>query len=145
MSAESKREAVPAEELLAEAGFLGRLARELVRGAERAEDLVQDTFVVALEQPPRERGALRAWLAVVARNLARNTRRGERRRGEREGEVARPERVEAEELSLERLELQRGLFELLLALPVEARTVLYLRYYEGLGPAAIAARLGVPP
>jgi len=144
MSAESKREAVQAEELLAEAGFLGRLARELVRGAERAEDLVQDTFVAALERPPRGRGALRGWLAIVARNLARNARRGERRRGEREGQAARPERVEAEELALERLELQQGLFELLLALPVEARTVLYLRYYEDLGPAAIAARLGVP-
>lgn len=144
MGAESKREAVPADELLAEAGFLGRLARELVRGAERAEDLVQDTFVAALEHPPREPGALRGWLAIVARNLARNARRGERRRDAREAAVARPERVEAEALALERLELQKGLFELLLVLPVEARTVLYLRYYEGLGPAAIAARLGVP-
>ncbi len=109
-----------------------------------AADLVQDTYRVALERPPRRPGPLRGWLATVARSLARNARRGERRRVAREERAARPERLEAEQLALEKLEIQRILFDLVLGLPVEQRTVLYLRYYEDLTPGAIAERLDVP-
>lgn len=136
-------ESISAEALLAEAGFLRRLARGLVADEHTAADLAQETMLVALERPPRG-GSLRAWLATVAANLARNARRGRERSDRRERAVARPERLEGE-LPLERLELQRGLFELVLALPAEQRTVVYLRFYEELGPAAIAERLGVPP
>jgi RNA polymerase sigma factor (sigma-70 family) len=135
---------VSAEELLAEAGFLQRLARELVSDAHAATDLAQETLVVALERPPRAEGSLRGWLATVAANLARNARRSQRRREQREQFVARSERAEGDELGLERLEQQRLLFTLLLTLPAEQRTVLYLRYYEGRAPTAIAERLGVP-
>lgn len=135
---------VPAERLLAEAGFLARLARELVGDAARAEDLVQDTWTAALERPPQDVGSLRAWLATVARNLASNVRRGEGRRARREEAVARAERVEPDGEALERLETSRILVECVLVLPVEQRTVLYLRYYEGLAPAEIADRLGAP-
>jgi DNA-directed RNA polymerase specialized sigma24 family protein len=41
------------------------------------------------------------------------------------------------------LEIQRVLIGLLMELPVGEREILYLRYYEGLGPAEIAERLGV--
>jgi RNA polymerase sigma-70 factor (ECF subfamily) len=136
-------DSIPSAELLAEAGFLSRLARGLVRDEHAAADLVQATWLVALERPPLERRSLRTWLATVAANLARNARRGERRAAERERRSARGERVEPA-IPLERLELQRALIELVLSLPEEQRTVLYLRYYEELGPAAIAAHLGVP-
>ncbi|NOT31982.1 MAG: RNA polymerase subunit sigma, partial [Planctomycetes bacterium] len=43
--------------------FLQRLARQLVRGEAAAEDLVQETFLRALERPPVSATALRAWLA----------------------------------------------------------------------------------
>ena len=132
------------EEVLQNAGFLSRLARGLVADRHAAEELVQDAWVAALERPPRQRGALRGWLATVTQNLAHNTRRGSARRGEREQRASRPERLESHALALEQLEIQRTLFELVLALPEEKRTVLYLRYYEGLGPQAIARRLGVP-
>ena len=63
---------VHADELLAHAGWLHGLAARLVRDPERAADVVQDTWLVALERPPRGRGAaLRRWLGAVARNLAR--------------------------------------------------------------------------
>jgi RNA polymerase sigma-70 factor (ECF subfamily) len=135
---------ITAEELLEHASFLARLAREVVGDGERAADAVQEAYVVALERPPRSAAALRGWLATVVRNLARNARRGQDRRAQRERQAARPERLEASELALEKLEIQRLLFELVLALPEEKRTVLYLRYYEGEGPEAIAERLGVP-
>lgn len=135
---------VSAEELLNEAGFLQRLARELVADSHAATDLAQDTLLVALEHPPKNEGSLRGWLATVATNLARNARRSRERREQRELGVARPERAEGEELALERLELQRFLFNLVLTLPAEQRTVLYLRYYEGRTPTEIADRLGLP-
>ncbi len=135
---------VSAEELLAEAGFLQRLARELVSDAHGASDLAQDTLVVALGHPPKAEGSLRGWLATVAANLARNARRSQQRRELREQSIARSELADGDELAQERLELQRLLVDLLLTLPAEQRTVLYLRYYEDCTPTAIAERLGVP-
>jgi len=140
----SPSEGVSPERWLEEAGFLARIARELVGEAHGAEDLVQETWRVALEHPPRRSGPLRGWLATVAANLARNARRAGRTRKNREERVARPERLDDEPAALEKLELQRALLELVLALPEEQRTVLYLRYYAELAPDAIAARLGVP-
>src|SRR5262245_7760761 len=126
------------EELLQHAPFLRGLARELVGGdPQAAADVVQDAYAAALEQPPREARSLRGWLAVVVSNLARNARRGGRRRGERERAAARPERVEPGDtgmLALERLDVQRVLIDLLVSLPEEQRTVLYLRYYEDATP-----------
>jgi RNA polymerase sigma-70 factor (ECF subfamily) len=133
-----------AEELLEHASFLKHLARELVGDEHRAADLVQEAYAAALERPPRNNCSLRGWLAIVVANLARNALRGATRRARREELAARSERIEPDELSLERLENQRALFELVLALPQEQRTVLYLRYYEGLMPSAIAGRLGLP-
>jgi RNA polymerase sigma factor (sigma-70 family) len=132
------------DELLAHAGFLARLARELTKDEHAAADLVQETYRVALERPPRTEGTLRGWLATVLANLARNMRRSDGRRSAREEAAARAELHEPDGQALERLELQKALVELVLALPEEQRTVLYLRHYEDQKPAAIAARLGVP-
>lgn len=132
------------EELLAHASFLQRISRELVADAHAAADLAQDTWVAALDKPPRHDGSLRGWFGKVATNLARNAGRSTGRRRDREARVARAESVESEGLPLERLEVQRALLDLLIALPEEQRTVLHLRYYEGLTPSEIAERLAVP-
>lgn len=133
-----------AEELQEHAGFLSRLARDLVGDEHRAADLTQDAWVAVLERRPQGVRSLRAWLATVVMNLARNARRGEQRRARREEASARPERTDPGQLALERLEIQRAVSELVLALPEGQRTVLYLRYYEGLTPSAIAERLELP-
>jgi len=132
------------EDLLQHAGFLARLARELVGDEHAAADLVQDAYAAALTSPPREAGSLRGWLAIVLRNRARNQRREAGRRARREAEGARSEVEPARDLPLERLEIQRGVVEELMALSEEKRTVLYLRYSEDLSPSQIARRLGVP-
>jgi len=132
------------DELFQHADFLRRVARGLIRDEHRAEDVVQDTLVAALTSPPRRREALRGWLSRVVRRRALNLFRGEERRAGRESDAARSEPEESHEEALERLELQRLVFDLVLDQPEERRTVLYLRYYEGLGPTAIAKRLGVP-
>ena len=134
---------VRADDLIQHASFVRHLAEDLV-GRSGGEDVVQEAYVRALERPPREQNALRGWLAIVVANLARNARRGERRRDRREERAAASERIDSNELALERLEIQRVIGELVVALPEEQRTVVYLRYFEDLTPSAIAERLGVP-
>ena len=59
------------------------LARSLVRDEHLAEDVVQDTFVSALESSPKEPHRIRRWLAAILRNQVR----GLHRSGERESEL----------------------------------------------------------
>jgi RNA polymerase sigma factor (sigma-70 family) len=131
-------------ELSAHAAYLRALARGLLGREAEADDLVQDTFVAALEHPPRGPGGLRAWLATVARNRAMGLRRGAARRAAREADAARPEAGPDASEALERLELAQRLAAEVARLREPYRTAIYLRYHEGLAPSAIAARLGEP-
>src|SRR5688500_4646463 len=72
-----------ANEVLAHAGALRALARQLV-GDAAADDLVQDTSLAALRSPPPRAAGLWGWLAQVLRNLAKNERRAAARRVRRE-------------------------------------------------------------
>jgi RNA polymerase sigma-70 factor (ECF subfamily) len=61
--------------------FLWSLCYRMTGSAADAEDLVQDTFVRAIERPPgRTDESLRPWLVKVALNLARDLLRRRRRR-----------------------------------------------------------------
>ncbi|NOT30628.1 MAG: RNA polymerase subunit sigma-24, partial [Planctomycetes bacterium] len=59
------------ERLLAELEWVRALARQLVNDAGLAEDVVQETWILAHERPPRTRAVrgLRRWLARVARSV----------------------------------------------------------------------------
>ena len=59
-------------------GFLWGLCYRMTSDASTAEDLVQETFVRALERPP-EPGALRPWLTKVAMHLSVDALRKRRR------------------------------------------------------------------
>jgi len=62
--------------------LLWGLCYRMTGSAADADDLVQDTFVRALERPPaRSDEPLRPWLVAVAMNLARDCLRRRRRRG----------------------------------------------------------------
>src|SRR5688572_30536456 len=132
-----------ARSLLEHQAFLQRLARALVGGD--ADDLVQDVWQQALTHPPRHGLHLRGWLGQVARNLARERRRGEVRRQEREAEAARPEQLEDSPHSrAARFELHRELVGLLAGLDEPYRDTLLIRYFDGRLPEEIAKRSGVP-
>jgi len=129
--------------LLAEAGWLRNLARHLVHDPESADDLVQDTWRRALEQPvtvnPK---AARSWLARVMRNLAKNRRRDDDVRAWHEKQASRSE-AWTEDQSEDRVRLQRRLADAVLELPEPSRSAIVLRYFDGLSTQEVAERLGV--
>lgn len=69
-----------AHELLQHSAWLHRLARSLAGDVGAADDLVQRTWMAALEHPPGPGVSLRRWLVTVVRNFARqDARAGDRR------------------------------------------------------------------
>jgi len=133
-----------AETLALHEGFVRALARGVLGADDRVEDVVQETWRIALEKAPRDPGRLRSWLGTVARNLALTIRRRDRSRVRRDPVTARGEAQPATVEIAQREETRRRLVGELLALPEPYRTVLLLRYYENLPPREIARRLGVP-
>lgn len=135
---------IAVDELLAHGAWLRGLARTLARDTNAADDLVQQTWLRALETPPRERAAGVSWLREVIRNLARDAVRRDGRRAAREGAVARPEgRPSAADL-VARAEAQRRLLDAVVSLDEPFRTVVLMRFFEDLPPRDIARRTGVP-
>jgi RNA polymerase sigma-70 factor (ECF subfamily) len=132
------------QDLLAEAGWLRRLARRLTASADDALELEQDTWRAALERPPR--GAARPWLQAVATNLWKRRRRDAFARRYHEERAAAPEAGErggeAELATLPRLELQARVVAAVRALREPLRTAVTLRHLDGLGYDEVARRTG---
>lgn len=131
--------------LLGQRAWLRALALDLVGDPHEADDVVQDTWLAALERPPRARDevGVRAWLGAVARNLVHARRRSAGRRVARERRSAREERTASTAEALERAALQRELVTAVMDLEPPERELVVLRYFEALPPRAIAARLGL--
>jgi RNA polymerase sigma-70 factor (ECF subfamily) len=133
------------EALLAHHQWVRALARSLVRDPNEADDLVQETWLAALRNPPRQAGSIRAWLGRVLRNSARQAARSEGRRGAREHAVARPEGLEvAAADAVARVEAQRLVVARVLALGEPSRSAIVLHFFEGLSPRDISRQLGIP-
>jgi len=132
------------ERLLAHEGFLRELAVRLVADPQSADDIVQDTWVAALERPTAVRTSARGWLAAVARNAARMRRRSGARRSRRERQVARPEAIPSPADLVERERTRRLVLSAVLRLEEPYRSTVILRFYDSLPPRAVARRLGVP-
>lgn len=132
------------ERLLAETGWVHDLARRLVAGGDRADDVAQETLVRALRRPLGPIDNLRGWLAAVAQSVARRFHRDDQRRARAFAQL--PERGPAESAAavFERTQRQRDVMTAVLALAEPYRSAVLLRFQAGLGYAAIAAQLGVP-
>jgi RNA polymerase sigma factor (sigma-70 family) len=145
------------EELLLQARWMRPLAQRLVGESHAAEDVVQESMAAALERRPDARGPLAPWLARVVRNVALRLRRDEARLAERHALRAKDEahaaganglgdvRAGCDPLaSLERLDTQQMVLELVRGLDEPLRATIVLRYFEGLSSAEIARRTRVP-
>lgn len=132
------------QSLLAESGWATRLAISLV-GHERADDLLQETWLQALRSAPASGlASSRAWLATLMRRHATKGFRGDARRRDRERLAAKLDSIPPTEALLGQEDRRKKLVELVLALPDELREPLVLRYFEELRPRDIATRLGLP-
>jgi len=132
------------EALLAERGWVQRLARSLASDAASAEDVTQESWLRALRRPPGHTGNLRSWFGFLVRRTAKDRARGEERRTAREELAARrPSADNSPAESLERVELVRELAEALTKLAEPYRTVVVMRYLDEREPRVIAQLLGV--
>jgi len=130
--------------LLGHDDFLRALARGLVLDEARADDVVQQAWVAAIERGPDRPASLRAWLATAVRHIASKVRRGEGRRERHEQSAARIEATPSVAEIVVREQARRRVVDAVLALDEPNRTTLLLRYFERLPPRTIAKRLGVP-
>ncbi len=124
--------------------WLLALARGLVVDQAKAEDLVQDAWVSLARRGLATVRDWRGFLGGVVRIRAQRERVDTRARATRELRAARTEDLPSADLLAERLELARAVVEELARLPLEQRTLLQLRYQEGLEPSVIARRRGIP-
>ncbi len=132
------------EQLMAEMAWIRRLARALVKDAAAADDVAQETWLVATEQQPETNRPLRPWLARVVVNLVRTRRKASARRDQREAAFDDGRQVATPAELIERVELQRAVADEVLALAEPYRSTVLLHFVEGLGSAEIARRLGIP-
>ncbi len=137
-------ERVDFKSALEQSGWLRTLAVHLV-GPDQAEDLVQDTWVRALERPPRHAASLRGWLTRVVTTLSLDSRRSTVRRKRREAKVAGPAVIASPDETAAVLEVQEQVMQAVQALPEPYQTTVVLRYYEGLTSRQIAEHLGIAP
>lgn len=130
--------------LLAETGWLGRLARRLVASGHDADDLVQETLCSAVENPPAAGRSARGWLRTVLLHRLRDAHRATRARCRREAVRAPAHDEPATADVVGRAELHRDLVDLALALQEPYRRTVLMRFFEGLPPREIARRTGAP-
>ena len=133
-----------AELLLDNVTWIRQLAGQLVSDENDRDDLVQETYVRALQRPPTEVGGFQHWIAKVMRNVARQGARGAGRRRAREERSAPDEELEPTSDVVQRVTMQPELVRDVLEIDEPYRTALLLRYFEGLPPREIAECLRVP-
>ena len=127
------------------------LALRILRERADAEDIVQEVFAQAWNQAARfdaSRGAVAAWLLMMARSRAIDRLRSRRSRPETASDAAVVERMpdaavgqDLQLLSSEQVEQVKSALTLL---PAPQREALELAYYEGLTHTEIAERLAEP-
>ena len=128
------------------------LVLRVVDDQAEAEDVVQEVFSQAWIQASRHdpgRGAVGAWLLMMARSRAIDRLRSRRARPDRETAdgrqvVSLPDPGPRQDLMLLGLEQAERLRRALAQLPLLQRVALELAYYEGLTQSEIAERLEQP-
>lgn len=133
------------DRVVQELPWLRRLAQRLA--AMDAEDLVQDTWLMATRDRPVPRGpsGLRPWLAQAMRNRSRSLGRSSATRRRREAHWAPPEVDEGTpERQAMRADIIRVLEQALATLRDDERVLLQERFFHDRSPTQIAAQLGIP-
>ena len=133
------------ERLLPHLDAAYNLARWLMHDPVRAQDVVQDALLRALEGQAGFRGTdPKPWLLRIVRNAAYDARSATRRRREDMLEDHIPDPTPDAEVIATQHEALHHVADLLATLPVEWREALVLRELEGLSYREIAAITEAP-
>ena len=127
--------------LLAHSSWLRRLASHLVSDPDQADDLVHETWALALENPPASGIDPRRWLARVMRNRAKNRYRKADVQQWHEKNASRAAEWSPAEIE-QRVGLQKQVAEAVLGLEEPYRTSITLHYFEDQSADEIAQRQG---
>ncbi len=130
---------------------LQRVARAIVGDAATAEDIVQNAWLLALERSRSDSNRAASawpglgWFRVLVQRRAIDVVR--RRSWSAQGldACSVDEAASVGDALASRLTTQRDVLDAVDALREPYRAAVYMRYFEGLGPTAIAQRLAVPP
>lgn len=128
----------------AEARWLRAFARRFTDDAAAIEDVVQETWLVALARAPTGTLPPRRWLTRVLRNQVLRWRRRESAALQR---LRAPAACDGSSSDRERAgarELVETVVAAVRRLPAAQRRAVEMRFLEGLPPRVIAARLGRP-
>ncbi len=132
-------------DLLQHVQFVRNLARRLVRDEDEVDDVVQQSFLRAVQSPPRHGGNLRAWFAVVVRNVVYRQARGRKAMGDAHWRAAEEtDHAESADRTAERADFQLAISEAVHRLPEPFRTVIVMRFFDELSIDEAAEALGVP-
>ncbi len=132
------------DELLTHSRWVRRLAASLLFDQGRVDDVVQQTWLIAMKQRPREPEHTRAWLGGIIRNLVRREARSNRRRSRHEAEAPVPDDLPSTDDLVTRADIQQKVVHAVLRLAEPYRTTVLLRYFEDLSAEDIARRLDIP-
>ncbi len=130
------------QRLMDEAPYVRLLARQLL--AEEADDVVQQTWLQAIQHGGDRVESPRAWLARIVRNVATSVHRGRARQRRQQHSSGDEHLVPSSAELMQQEEQRRMLIAAVDRLPGHLRTVVLLRYFEGLTPHVIARRLNAP-
>ncbi|MEM7164061.1 MAG: sigma-70 family RNA polymerase sigma factor [Planctomycetota bacterium] len=132
----------PHEKLMQQDEWIRSIARALTRDEHVADDLVQETYLAAMHQPPTQGERLRAWVRRVLLNGLRQRHRSEGRRRRREECSARPEHT-VERCPIAEAEARKLLRDSIAELPPPYQDLIRARYEDGTSAADIAAHTHV--
>jgi RNA polymerase sigma-70 factor (ECF subfamily) len=121
-----------------------RIVLGIVKDPARADDVIQETYVVALSSGQAVRDP-RRWLARVARNFALLSLRREGRRARNERDAAQTAAAGPVDEALADAEARLRVFRALRRLPAIDRHLLSLRYAEKVNFLDIGSRVGLSP
>lgn len=134
----------PAAALLEHSQFVRAVARAALGGDDLVDDVVQQTWVAALEGGAARARRLGPWLGGVAWRQAKNLLRQRSAQRRREMKAARLKAQPSAAEAVERAETGRRLVTAVLSLEEPYRTALLLRYLDDLPPMEVARRMSVP-